>query len=77
VAKTFHMGVDVDGLALRLRCPMNCGCQACIQSHLIGVVPSHHSVWGGAALVRLYGGCEAPRVEMPDVVLITRVPDGQ
>jgi hypothetical protein len=25
VANTFHVGVDVDGLACRLCCPANCG----------------------------------------------------
>jgi hypothetical protein len=43
---------------------------------MTGVVPSHHSVWGGAAISCLSGGCEAPRVDMLDVVLTARVPNG-
>jgi hypothetical protein len=52
--------IDVDGLAYRLRCPMNHGCQVCVQSLLIGAVPSHRTAWGGAALVHHSRGCEAP-----------------
>jgi hypothetical protein len=41
----------------------------CVQSLLTGVVLSHHSAWGGAALVHHSRGCEAPGVKMSDVLL--------
>jgi hypothetical protein len=56
VVKTSHMGVDVDELACHLCCPMNCGWQAWVQSLLTSILSSHRNVWGGATLVRLFGG---------------------
>jgi hypothetical protein len=47
VAKTSHVGVDVDGLAYSLHHPMACGWQTRGLCCLIGIVLSHHSavVW--------------------------------
>jgi hypothetical protein len=60
VAKTYHVGADVDEIACRLYYPTNCGWQAWVQSLLTGIVLSHRTALVGATLVRLSGGCEAP-----------------
>jgi hypothetical protein len=59
-AKSFHVGVDVDGLACHLHWPTDCSSQACVQSHLMDVVLYHHIAWAGTTLGRLFWGCEAP-----------------
>jgi hypothetical protein len=45
-----------------------------VQSHLIGVVPSHHTVQASMALDRLSWGCKAPGKGYPLEVLTVWVP---
>jgi hypothetical protein len=46
VAKSSHVGVDVDGLAYPLHRPMVCYCQTRGQSFLLGAALSHHAAVG-------------------------------
>jgi hypothetical protein len=52
VAKSFHVGVDVDGLAYPLYHPMACSRQTRGWAFLPGVILSHHVAVGGGALLR-------------------------
>jgi hypothetical protein len=56
-AKPSHVGVDVDGLACPLHCPMACSRQTMGQSFLSGAALSHRAAVGNYAF---QGGCEAP-----------------
>jgi hypothetical protein len=51
LAKSSHMGVDVDGLAYPLLHPMACSHQMRGQGFLPSVVLSHHVAVGGGALL--------------------------
>jgi hypothetical protein len=52
VAKSSHVGVDVDGLTYPLHCPMAYIHQIRGQGFLPGVVLSHRAAAGGGALLR-------------------------
>jgi hypothetical protein len=56
VAKLFHMGVDVDGLACHLHHPMACNRQTGGHGFLLGAVLSRHC----SGQWYLFGVCEGP-----------------
>jgi hypothetical protein len=59
VAKTSHVGVNVNGLACPLHRPMAHSRQMRGQGFLSGVVLSCHVAVGSGAF---FGGCEAPKI---------------
>jgi hypothetical protein len=63
IAKTSHVGVDVDGSAYHLHWPTNCDKQTKAHILLTGVVPSHRVVKVGVALGYLPRGVKPLRVD--------------
>jgi hypothetical protein len=51
-AKPLQVGLDVDGLAFLLHCPMTCSNQMREQGFLPGAALSHHTTVGGGAFSR-------------------------
>jgi hypothetical protein len=70
VAKSFHVGADVDELAYSLHRPTACGWQARRLCYLTGVVLSHRSAVSGGPFPRV----RSPRVWIFDVVLTVWLP---
>jgi hypothetical protein len=61
VSKLSLVGGDMEGLHCHLHRSMNYSCQVRVQSLLIGVVPSHRTIYAGAALDHLSWGVRGSR----------------